>query len=211
MKKILAIGLIFILALSLLTACGDNGGENTAPPASDNGGGTQSTDGSAANDNLPPDTRVIAVGQTFERNGITVTLDEVWVSTYTKNNPERLPEGHVFLFPHFTITNMNEGYKDKKKEDILNLSFSSIDGCIAYIGGVEYKRIMDALMSYDRTAARGTKIQMDVTVYYGETEKVFNAFIVPENWDKVEFAVSQMTPDGVVSEKLNFSYEVENK
>ncbi|MCL1885570.1 MAG: hypothetical protein FWF98_02235 [Dehalococcoidia bacterium] len=198
MKKVLSLMLVLILALSLMTACGENsGGSNTvsSSPTTDNSG-----------NNLPPNTKVIKVGKTFEKYGIKITLDEVWVSTYTKNNPARLPEGHVFLFPHFTITNTNEGYKDMKDTSITRLAFSSIGGCIAYIGGDEYKRTMDALMSYG-----GSAIQMDTYVNYNEAKKVFNAFIVPENWETVEFVVNHMMPDSVVNERLDFKYSVENK
>ena len=39
MKKVLTLALVFLLALSMLTACG---GGTSAPPSSDNGGGTKS-------------------------------------------------------------------------------------------------------------------------------------------------------------------------
>jgi len=213
MKKVLSLGLILLLILTMLTACGGNSsggskgndGSKGDGESNSTGSSTSNSTGDTKKTDLPPDTKVIKVGETREAEGITITLDEVWVSTYTKM-PEKLPEGHVFLFPHFTITNMNEGYKDMSNTDTQRLSFTTAAGCVAYIGDEEYTRTLGALMAYE-----GEVRQMDTSVNYGDTVTVFNAFIVPANWDKVEFIVNQMNFDIVVKEQLNFSYVVENK
>ena len=208
MKKILSFGLALLLTLTLLTACvGNNnrpsGGNANTSAASD--GGSNGTNNGAEKGALPPNTKVIKVGATQEASDITVTLDEVWVSSYAKS-PAQLPEGHVFLFPHFTITNMNEQYKGITHPSINRLSFSTIGGCVAYIGDAEYKRTINALMAYE-----GEAIQMDTYVHYGETLTVFNAIIVPENWEKVELVVNQMNDYTGRIEQLNLRYVVENK
>ena len=207
MKKNVTLTLVFLLILTMLTACGGNSsggskGNGEVNPTSSSA--PKNTDDTTTID-LPPNTKIIKVGETREAEGITITLDEVWVSSYAKR-PELLPEGHVFLFPHFTITNVNEGYKDMKDTDISRLSFSTIGGCVAFIGDEKYTRTINSLMGYE-----GKVKQMDTYVPYGETKIVFNAFIVPMNWGKVEFIVNHLTPDMVVMEKLNFSYVVEDK
>ena len=58
MKKILAIALVMILALSLLTACGGNdngGGISTNPPASNNGGNNNGGNNNGGNNNTNDD------------------------------------------------------------------------------------------------------------------------------------------------------------
>jgi len=199
------------MGLSLFTACGKDS-DKDANNSNDSGTNNTSKNKETEKEGLPPNTRVIKVGKTFEMDMVKITLEEVWVSTYTKKNLEYiLPEGHVFIFPHFIITNMNEGYKDMKNTDTSRLSFTTIGGCVAYVDGKEYKRTIESLMSYDKTAERGTKRQMDTSVNYGETARVFNAFIVPENWEQVEFVVNHMAYDRIIKEAFNFRYVVNNK
>ena len=216
MKKILILGLAVLLTLSLLAACGGNSGNNTpsgdsnadnsSAPASDSGSsGTNSKGNSAEKGALPPDTKVIKVGATQKASDITVTLDEVWVSTYVRK-PGKLPAGHVFLFPHFTITNMNEIYKGITHPSINRLTFTTSTGCVAYIGDEKYKFDLNALLSY-----AGEATQMDTYVDYGETLTVFNGFIVPENWETVELVVNQLNDHSGRIEQLNFRYVVVNK
>ena len=217
MKKTLIIAMAVLLTLSLLlmTACGgggggaSGGGSDSGSASGDSGGGggdsgpaSDDSGGSAESGGLPPDTRVIPVGETQEAEGVSVTLDEVWVSTYCFD-PSYLPEGDVFLFPHFTITNMNES--EYTIENNNKMEFSTGNGCIGYIGGEEYRRTIKALMAYE-----GETKQMDVSIDYGATVKVMDAFIVPEDWESIEFAVDHNLPYQLVP-KLVLKFEVENK
>lgn len=189
MKKFLAIMLVCMLMLCVgigLTACGGGDG---------GGGGDENT--------APSDTTVITVGITRELHGITVTLDYVWLSTEGKH-PEYLPAGDVYLFPHFTITNSNTDYQGLSNTSIERLAFTTFGGCIGHIGATEYKRTINDLMSY-----HGSLKQMDVSVNYGTTVKVFNAFHVPESWTTIEFTVNCMLPDSRIPSPLNFKYIVE--
>ena len=206
MKKFILLMSVCLLVLCLgvgLTACDGTNGDNGGASGDNSDSGSGEDSGA-----LPPNTTVITVGQTFEKYGITITLDDVWVSTYTKTNPERLPAGSVFLFPHFTITNMNAGYEGMSNTSITRLTFSSIGGCVGYIGDTEYKRPMDALYSYPNL---GKETQMDTYVNYGETVKCYNGFIVPETWTTIEFIVNHIRPDPMVPDALDFKYVVDNQ
>ena len=221
MKKAVTLTLVILLTLSLLTACGGVGGNSntpsgdnnttTTPPASDNSGSAKPNNSSDQKGGLPPNTRIIKVGQTLEGEGITVTLDEVWVSTHT-GVAGKLPEGHVFLFPHFTITNKNESDISKSEGiDFATGGGAVIGGVVeigdnaAYIGDEEYRRSINALMAYD-----GPRQQMDVTVKYGETAEVMNAFIVPEEWETVTFLFNHMMSRRLIP-LINLTFEVKSK
>ena len=195
MKRFFTIMSVCVLMLCIsfgLSACGDGSGGG--------GGG-----GGGGTNTAPSDTTVIMVGTTHEAYGITVTLDYVWVSTAGKY-PNLLPAGNVYLFPHFTITNNNTAYQGLSTSSIERLAFSSIGGCVGHIGSTEYKRTLDDLMSYhgNKTLIK----QMDISVNYGQTVKVFNAFHVPASWTTIEFTVNHMTPDSRVPTPLNFKYTV---
>ena len=83
MKKILAIALVLILALSLLTACGDNGGGN-----SDGGNGTNSPTGEAKDVIMP--SKIITLEDAERILGIDMRvfeeLDKKQTGTYDGDN-----------------------------------------------------------------------------------------------------------------------------
>ena len=51
---------------------------------------------------------------------------------------------------------------------------------------------------------------MDVSVDYGSTVKVMNAFIVPEDWETIKFVVDHSLSHQLVA-KINLTFKVENQ
>lgn len=139
-------------------------------------------------------TGTISVGKTLERNGVTVTLKELILS----DDPGLFsppPKDMVFLYPVFIIEN-------QILEEDADLYFSSGTSCKVYVdGGDEYLRSMDALYSYE-----GDIPQLDIDVAQGETVETMSAFIVPTDWESLEFRIERGFEPRI--EPLNMSFIV---
>ncbi|NLC96509.1 MAG: hypothetical protein GX675_02940 [Erysipelotrichaceae bacterium] len=198
MKKVLKLILVLLSILCMLTACkgkdskkSDDGENSASEKVSESTSDTTTTD-------LPPDTIVIKVGETQEAEGIIVTLDEVWVSTY-QGRYDYLPEGHVYLFPHFTITNQNESsVKD-------NVFFStSFGACTGWIGDNRYNSSLKGIIAYE-----GKTLQMDQDVEYDQTITAMSALIVPDDWEEIKLVVNHGLPAQLLP-KINLAFEIKN-
>ena len=212
MKKIISLTLVLLLTLSLLTACGGNGSNGSpgngssagngtiAPPASGSDGSSGNNSSSESSGGLPPDTIRMAVGETKESMGFIVTLDEIWISTYHKSAINPPPEGHVFLYPHLTITN-----KDYDGDLMDEMQFSSM-GCKVWIDEDKYSFTLDALYSYEGDTKTLDQLS---AVKQGDTVKGVTGFAIPENWEKLTLDVNHMYPSMVLP-SLGITFEIEN-
>ena len=196
MKKLFALALVLALALCLFTACG--GGNTSAPPASS--GASDDNAKSKEKGALPPDTVRRVIGETKEAEGVVVTLDEVWVSTYSDPNFSPPPEGHVYFYPHLTIT--NKAYDGKIKDA---LQFAGM-GNYVWIGDEKYGYSMNSLLAYV-----GDATQMDSTpvLNLGDTVTGMTGFTIPENWDKIRLVISHMLP-AIAAPGLDITFELTN-
>lgn len=140
-------------------------------------------------------TGTIAVGKTLEKNGVTVTLKELILST----DPGAFsppPDDMVFLYPVFVIEN-------KLADKDADLYFSSGFSCKVYVNGTdEYKRSMDALFSYE-----GDIPQLDISVENGTTVETMSAFVIPADWHSLEFTFERGFEPRI--EPLNMSFTVD--
>lgn len=166
------------------------GAEKMAHP--DGGGSRQSEDRAVS---LSGATGTVAVGQTLERNGVSVTLREIILS----DDPGHFsppPEGMVFLYPVFTIEN-------QIPEEGVDLYFTSGASCKVRVDGGEEEipRSMDALYSYG-----GDVPQLDMSVGRGETVEAMSAFVVPADWGSLEFRVERGFEPRIAP--LNMSFTV---
>ena len=117
MKKILALGLVLMLVLSLLTACGGNSGgsstANSAPTASNSGGNDSKPASTAAQESETVEYDQVI----YDDNGMKVTL----TGYKHEAGSEYISEGHYW---YFTIENHTD------REINTRLLRSSVNGCM---------------------------------------------------------------------------------
>ena len=179
--------LVFLSVLLILTLAGCQ----AAPQDAGNGEAAEPENGVTEEEQG----RVITVGQSREKDGITVKLEELILS----KDPglfDPPPEGHVFLYPVFTITNLHQSEHP--------LYFMSGSSCIAYVDGEEFKRSMDGLYSYG-----GDIEQLDLYVDHNTTAQAMTAFIIPEDWKELELVVNQGFDPAI--DPINLRFKVENR
>ena len=179
--------LIFLSVLLILALSGCQ----ASPQGAGNGEAVEPENGATEEEQG----RVITVGQSQEKDGITVKLEKIILS----KDPglfDPPPEDHVFLYPVFTITNLHQSEHP--------LYFMSGSSCIAYVDGEEFKRSMDGLYSYG-----GDIEQLDLYVDHNTTAQAMTAFIIPEDWKELELVVNQGF-DPLI-DPINLSFKIENR
>ncbi len=183
-KKVHLVFLSVLLILALV-------GCQAAPQDADNGETSEPEDGVTEEEQG----RIITVELSQEKDGITVKLEKLILS----KDPglfDPPPVDHVFLYPVFTITNLHKSEHP--------LYFMSGTSCIAYVDGEEFKRSMEGLYSYG-----GDIEQLDLYVDHNTTAQAMTAFIIPEEWNKLELVVNQGF-DPLI-DPINLSFEIENR
>ncbi|NLA27623.1 MAG: hypothetical protein GX878_09545 [Firmicutes bacterium] len=180
--------LVFLCVLLILSLTGCQ----AAPQGAGNGEAAETGNGVMEEDEQGS---VIMVGQSQEKDGITVKLEKLILSKDPGLfNPP--PEDHVFLYPVFTITNLHQSEHP--------LYFMSGSSCIAYVDGEEFKRNMDGLYSYG-----GDIEQLDLYVDHNTSAQAMTAFVIPEDWKEIELVVNQGF-DPLI-DPINLSFKIENR
>lgn len=145
---------------------------DTDPDAGSSGStvSTKSTVGPASGDTL-------AVDQTLQSEGVTVTLEKL-IQSSSGGLFSPPPEGCIYIYPVFNIENRHTSGEA--------LYFGTTCSCWMTVDGEKTAFSLDGLLAYD-----GDIQQLDIDLPQGKREQVMTAFCIPANWERLEIELTQ--------------------